>query len=177
MLGIFTLFLLILLIVGKPYLFYSQEPIMSDAIIVLSGGAVRLEKGIALFEQGYADYIILSNAMEDGIDKKDPEDQGIPKDKFILEKKASSTYTNAVYTKEEMENLNLKSAIVVSSDYHMRRTKLVFDRVYKNSGIQLTYVAAETMSKVWYPNTKENHFIISEWLKLVGYYFQMYKFD
>ncbi|QGS69964.1 hypothetical protein CV093_17845 [Oceanobacillus sp. 143] len=56
---------------------------------------------------------------------------------MITEDYATSTYTNALYTKEEMEKNNLKSAIVVSSDFHMRRSKLVFKDYIRTQELNL----------------------------------------
>jgi len=40
-----------------------------------------------------------------------------------------------------MEQYGLKSAIVVSSDYHMRRASLMFARVFRGTGTVFTYVS------------------------------------
>jgi uncharacterized SAM-binding protein YcdF (DUF218 family) len=49
--------------------------------------------------------------------------RGVPPDRFILDRQAQNTYQNAERSKSLMEQYGLHSAIVVSSDYHMRRDK------------------------------------------------------
>jgi len=41
-----------------------------------------------------------------------------------------------------MEENGFDSAIIVSSDYHMLRTKLIYERTNRDHGYDLTYVAA-----------------------------------
>jgi uncharacterized SAM-binding protein YcdF (DUF218 family) len=55
-----------------------------------------------------------------------------------------------------MEKEDIKSANIVTSDYHMRRTKLTFDSVFKDSNIQLHYVHS--------PN---KHFELNKWFMSV----------
>lgn len=69
----------------------------------------------------------------------------IPQDAILTENEALSTYQNAELTLPIMQQQGFTSAIVVSLDFHMRRVKFIFDHVYKNSGIKLTYVSANSL--------------------------------
>lgn len=162
----------IFLSVGDQFLVVDEQPKESDVIIVLSGGLGRLEKGADLYKEGYAHYVLLTRANEEFITKEEAIDFGIPEQRLILEEAATSTYTNALYAKSLMEKYQFKSAIVVSSDYHMRRTKFIFDRVYNDKEMEFTYVASSHSGEV-------GDFSISvafrEYVKLVGYYLGMYK--
>ena len=51
---------------------------------------------------------------------------GIPRKAVVLEKYAANTYQNAEYTVQLMRRFGWRSALVVSSPYHMRRTSLVY---------------------------------------------------
>lgn len=70
-----------------------------------------------------------------------------------------------------MEKYDLTSAVVVTSDYHTRRTKLIFERVFKESEIELTYVASssgETLGDFSMSTT------MKEYVKLFGYFIGLY---
>jgi uncharacterized SAM-binding protein YcdF (DUF218 family) len=129
--------LLLILINAGHWLVINQPPRKSDVIIVLSGDPVRTQMGINLYRLGYAPYLLFTSSdfsMED-----EARDQGVPEQAIILEKRADSTYENALYSKTLMEQHGLRSALVVSSDYHMLRARLTFLSVFKNTGIPFTF--------------------------------------
>jgi uncharacterized SAM-binding protein YcdF (DUF218 family) len=162
-------FVIFFLFAGQ-YLVVSESPIKSDAIILLTGGGIeRHEKAIALYNAGFAPMIIVSNGLEDGIYEAIIK-LGVPEQHVIKETKADSTYTNALYTLQLMKGYNLKSAIVVSSDYHMRRVKFNFDMVYSSSGVSLTYCAARTSynADYWFANQSDIQTTFNEYIKIIG---------
>jgi uncharacterized SAM-binding protein YcdF (DUF218 family) len=169
---------IILLVIGfftaGRFLTLTQPPKQSDAIIVLSGGQGRVEKAVELYKAGYAPYIILSNAKEitsrSGDMIQTALNLGIPQDVIYNEDAAESTYQNAEFTLSIMKEQNFKSAIVVSSDFHMRRVKLLFDRVYKKSDIELTYVGSDSgyNAKRWWSDRKSRETTFNEYVKMIG---------
>lgn len=154
---------------GK-FLIVDQSPRKSDAIILLTGGGIeRLNKSVELYQKGFAPVLIISNSLEDGLYSAAVQ-LGVPEEKIIKETKADSTATNAFYTYQMMKEHGLKSAIVVSSDYHMRRVKFNFDRVYSHSGIQLTYCAAASgfNPDLYLLRGASTRTAFNEYVKLVG---------
>src|SRR3989344_1203000 len=123
-----------------------------DCIIVLScdikkDGSIgdetklRTDKGIDLFKKEKAKYVIfsgkssvlsshnlkttLAKSMQIYAIKK-----GISKSKILLEEESLDTIGNAFFTKENiLKKMNLKNLIVVTSDYHMSRTKYIFNKI------------------------------------------------
>ncbi|MFY4775200.1 YdcF family protein [Metabacillus sp. RGM 3146] len=175
-----SLFIVLLLtaafLLSRTVLDSGQQPRKSDVIIVLSGDRGRLEKAMSLYEKGYAKNIMLSTPVGFERKLKNKLRSEIPKDNFIVENNASTTYTNATYTRELAKKHHFKSAIVVSSDYHIRRAKLVFDRVYQGTGMRLTYVSStKHLAKPWFMDALEVKITLSEYVKLIGYYFELYK--
>ncbi|MDH6373276.1 uncharacterized SAM-binding protein YcdF (DUF218 family) [Paenibacillus sp. PastF-3] len=156
------------------YLPIHQSPQPSDAIIVLSGGQGRVEKAAELYKAGYAPYIILSNAKEitsrSGDMLQTALNLGIPQDAIYTENAAESTYQNAEFTLPIMKEHDLQSAIVVSSDFHMRRVKLLYDRVYKKSEIELTYVGSPSgyNAKRWWSDRNSRETTFNEYAKMIG---------
>ncbi|MGE7664836.1 YdcF family protein [Ureibacillus composti] len=173
MLIIIIICLFAVLYISRGYLVVDEAPKQADVIIVLSGDEGRLAKGAQLYNEGYADYVLLTKANEEFITKEEAINFGIPESHIILEKEATSTYKNATYAKLLLEEHQFNSAIVVSSDYHMRRTKLSFERVFKGSDMELTYVAAPLNGEVGEISIPT---AIKEYIKLVGYTLGMYRF-
>jgi uncharacterized SAM-binding protein YcdF (DUF218 family) len=155
------------------YLDVNENPKKSDVIIVLSGGRIdRLEKGVDLYNQGLAPFLMISNGTEDRMYETALK-MGIPSKSIILENVARSTTENAILTIDLMEKHNLQSAIVVSSNYHMRRVKSNYDKANRNIGLNIIYCSAEDI--IYKPNnwwrTKENLAITtSEYFKMIGNY-------
>jgi uncharacterized SAM-binding protein YcdF (DUF218 family) len=164
----FILLLIFVLFFAGRFLVINEVPKEADAIVLLSGGKGRLEKAINLYKSGYASKMIVSNGLADGLWKKAA--KLLPSTSLILEGKADSTYESALYVKEIMKKYKYHSAIVVSSNYHMRRVKYNFDRVFKKSHTELTYVASNTAydSKGWWKSKHDIGVTISEYIKIMG---------
>ncbi|MFG6114884.1 YdcF family protein [Halobacillus sp. MO56] len=156
-------------ILGPDSLIIESNPERSDAIIVLSGNEKRLEHAAELYHDNYAEYIILSNSEATGTTKEDAIQKGIPEDVIIEEPKATSTFENAQFTEEIMKNNNLQSALVVTSDYHSRRSKITFDIIYDDD-ITLSYsVAPSDFNPDDGISDWEHRTFVGEYVKLLGY--------
>lgn len=175
-LGLLAASLVLLFILGREYLVVYEEPVQADVVIALSGDVGRLERAAELYHAGYADAVMLSLANEPGMTVQEATAFGVPESDLILEEEATSTYTNAVYTKEVMMENGFESALVVSSDYHIRRVKLVFDQVYEGTDIELTYVASLRNEVTWYRDRANVWFTVKEFVKLPGYWLGLYRF-
>ncbi|MFJ7970222.1 YdcF family protein [Psychrobacillus sp. NPDC096389] len=148
----------------------NEKPVKSDVIIVLSGADGRLEKGFQLYEEGYAPNLLLSNGSVENLYERALE-LGVPDDSILMEVKSDSTLDNAVFSKEVMEEYKFESAIVVSSSFHMRRAKVLFDKAFRNSNIRLTYVAEEMNAynpRGWWAEKSNRDITFREYIKLFG---------
>jgi uncharacterized SAM-binding protein YcdF (DUF218 family) len=181
-LAVFALsFIILFAYFAGDYLVVDEKPRTVDAIIVCAGDkGTRTEKGVKLFQEGYAKRLILSggivyhNTTEADLMAMHAVELSVDRAKIIEEAKADSTYQNAVFTKKLMQRYGFKSAIVVSSNYHMRRVKLTFDRQYEGTGIKLYYAAARDPDfdpARWWANNKSIMYTITEYVKLLGYQF------
>lgn len=168
------LLIFFLLFSAGRFLSLSQTPRQADAIIVLSGGWGRVEKGAELYSQHYAPHLLLSNASESGAYRKDMQDTalslGIPQDAILTENEALSTYQNAELTLNIMKQHGFTSAIVVSSDFHMRRVKFLFDKEYRRTGIKLTYIGTDSgyKAKWWWRDPYSREATYNEYIKMIG---------
>ncbi|OMD98688.1 hypothetical protein BSK54_22055 [Paenibacillus odorifer] len=170
----FVFAIIFLFFTAGRFLALSQTPKNADVIIVLSGGYNRVETASDLFKKDYASFVVLSNvngfAGSLGDMLTTALSLEIPSDVILSENDAKSTYENAKLTLPILKDNNFSSAIVVSSDFHMRRVKFNFDRVYKNSGIEITYIGVESgyNSKSWWSNKYSRETTFDEYVKLAG---------
>lgn len=141
---------------------------------------MRTERGVALWYDGYAPYIMVSggnvyHTTNIGVLMMEhARELGVSPESIIIEPKADSTYQNAIYTKSLMKQYGFNSAIVVSSDYHMQRVKFTYQSVFKDTDIRLIYCAAQDInynSDRWWANNKSAMTTISEYIKFIGYAF------
>jgi uncharacterized SAM-binding protein YcdF (DUF218 family) len=125
-------------------------PQVSDAIVVISGDEqmARFQEGLALYENGFGQYLVFSGAAYDnGTSNADvmralAVQRGVPDAAVLEEPQGEDTWGNAVYTRQVLDKHGLRSAILVTSPYHARRAKLTFDAAYAGSHIQLMVHAA-----------------------------------
>jgi uncharacterized SAM-binding protein YcdF (DUF218 family) len=153
----------------------SDNVVKSDVIILLGGegeSSERSKKAAELFKSGYATKVLLTDGSFDFSHKMEieklasrVETLGVPRTSILLEDKSQSTFENAKFTKQILTKEGMKNALVVTTDWHTLRTKLTFEKVYRNSGIQLHYIAAPS---VWTQHSiREN--VPMEWMKIIYY--------
>ena len=156
------------------FLFYEEEPVKADLIILLSGDGRRMEKAAELYHAGYADKVLLTNALAPGSTIEYAESFGIPRDDLLTENEATSTYENALYSKDIVLEHGFESALVVTSNYHMRRTRLAYERVFRDTNVSFTYVPYHHDS-ITRDSWEENEELFKrEYKKLIGGYFLYY---
>ena len=156
-----------------------QPPNKVDVIIVLGGDrGHRVEHGVSLYQAGYAPYMMISGGkiyhditiaelMMDHAVRL-----GVPKENIILEPSAESTYENALYTKELIKRYGFKSAMIVSSNYHMRRVKSTYQSEFKDISTTLIYSAAKDPNynpDKWWKNSDSFSHTITEYIKIITY--------
>lgn len=128
----------------------NQAPVPSNAIIVLGGGPpARVERAVALYDEGYGHYLIMSGGAVYNPWQTQAEHMrqqavrlGVPERRILLENRSLTTYQNALYCLDVMRHHGMRSAIVVSSDFHMRRAWMDFSYVFAGSGIRLTFCSS-----------------------------------
>lgn len=157
----------------------TDDPVEADVIIMLGGDDQgRLQKAAELYHAGYADYVMISPIMDEyySQSKEFANVIGIPDEAIIEETEASSTYTNATLTLEIMEELEMNSAVVVTSDWHLKRSRMIFERV-NNEEYELTYVAAlSERGEEWHERSYARMLWFREFYKIWGYRLGLYKF-
>ena len=141
----------------------------ADAIVILSGDweLGREDKGAELYKEGYApkvirvlemknkEVVLLSkllnlNLTQEEIYSRFFESRGIPKEALILgDRVATSTFDELKAAREIILKNDLKSIILVTSDYHMRRTIMTAKWLFMHKQVKI-YNAAN-YSKDFHP--------------------------
>jgi uncharacterized SAM-binding protein YcdF (DUF218 family) len=113
----------------------------ADAIIVLGASSwngkvtpvfkERINHGIYLYNEGYAKKIIFTGGYGKGSNTSDAKaaeiyakNNGVPETDILCEEESTVTLDNLKFSKEIMDENNLKSAIIVSDPLHMKRAML-----------------------------------------------------
>ena len=116
----------------------------ADVIVVLGGESGRVVEAARLYKQGFSGHMIMTGgavgkgSVAEGM-RRHAVSLGVPRENIILEPEAQSTYQHPVLVKPIMRARGFQSAIVVSSPFHMRRSAMLFNRAFRESGIELIY--------------------------------------
>jgi len=122
------------------------EPLKpSDAIVVISGdeALARYRDGVRLYRAGWAPRLIFSGAAWDGthsnadVMRSLALEDGVPDSAILVDPHGDDTYGNAVNTRDLLLKHNLRSAILVTSPYHLQRAVLTFRGVLEGTGIRV----------------------------------------
>lgn len=151
---------------------YKQYAGGADAIVVLTGGLGRIDQGFNLLANGRAGRLIIAGVDKDAnlesiffkkADKLDTK-------KIILEKGSTSTYENALEVKKIVEAMNIKSIILLTSYYHMKRASYIFNRMLPSRvKIHLYPISTQNFDeKAWWKG-EGPVLLAGEFLKLYWY--------
>ncbi len=158
-----------------------------DFIVVLGGEASgeRIYEAARLYKEGFAPYIIISGGpvgwrlSHAEVMLRQALFLQIPRNKILLQKKGFSTYDEAFYTKELIlkNRQSFKSLIVVTSPPHTRRSKLVFQKVFKDLKVKIMVYPvqkSEFKKEKWWLDHENTQFVIDEYMSLIFYWFKRY---
>lgn len=156
----------------------SNSPEDSDVIVILGGGDQgRVQKAADLYESGYADKVLMTPAG----DRYNGEEltsiarhYGVEEKDVLVDTESTSTYSNAQRTIEIMDDNNFESALIVTSDYHLKRAKLAFERLNDNEKT-FNYISASNLEgKKGLDREDAFSHWIGEFIKTWGYRFGLY---
>ena len=114
----------------------------ADCIIVLGAGTngttpnavfrERLNHAVTLYNEGYADTILLTGGYSPGYEHSDAyiagqylQSLGISAEAILLEEQSTITQENLEFAKEIMEDEELSTCILVSDPLHMKRSMMM----------------------------------------------------
>ena len=139
----------ILLIYAPDYLTYSDKPEKSDAVVLFLGydGKARQAEVNWLLTRGYARYLLIpayGKILEEPLPSGRHGRKAANPKKIIARLKPKiyfeNTHVEILEARRMMSEYGLKSAIFVSSPYHMRRIKIITDKVFDNASFRIIFV-------------------------------------
>ncbi len=157
----------------------------SDVILVLGARVyigdklnpcleTRIIKAVDLYKAGKAGKVIFSGGddKEDGVNEAEAMKQlaiekGIPEEDILVEKSATSTYENFIYSEKILEQNNLKLVIIVTEPFHIKRASLVADKL----GIDYSVSPAKD-SPCWTNNKYFSRYLLKEPVAILAYMLQ-----
>lgn len=147
----------------------------ADMIHVLGGRLERTEYALQLYRQGYGRNLFFTGKEMAPLLKWYATSHGIPAHHIInFDSRATNTYHEALELKQLLVNeTTVRSVIVVSSPYHMRRVRWTFRQVIDDQ-INLQFVPVPFTQTSdhwqWWSDHNSRKKVIKEYLKLLGYY-------
>lgn len=182
-LTILTVMILILIGAGE-YLVFDSTPEPADLITVLSGNdTTRLEKTAQLYFDGYAHLILLTNTGRTYGPYDTPYNQSqieqlqamnVPDGAiFLSDFVANNTGQEATAIIIRMVDLNLKSVIIVTDAWHLRRTRIIYTDTFSNTDFKVQYVGADEpgfSAAFWWLSPKGWKTVTGEYARIIGYF-------
>ena len=176
--------------IGK-YLILEHPPEKSDLIICLAGG--NIERGLATadaYNAGWASSVFISRERvpdgfellkEKGVEYPESIDLmgrllanlGVPESSIIKgEVPVNSTLGEASVIRDEIEKRGYKSAIVITSPQHTRRSWIAYEKVFEGTDVKILMLAS-TYSGFrpdnWWKERQYMRDVIMEYQKLIYY--------
>jgi uncharacterized SAM-binding protein YcdF (DUF218 family) len=188
--GVFVLVLLaivaclswrpVLLAIGD-VLVVQDELVPADVIHVVSGPNYRVDHSIQLYQQGYGKQLFLTGrGRQAGDHKRRAIRQGVPPEAITADGSAvTSTYSEALRLQAfiAQSETPVRSVIVSSDAYHMRRARWAYRRVLGDQvQVQMSPVPFESspFRHEWWTHRRSFQRVVEEYVKL-AYYCARYK--
>jgi uncharacterized SAM-binding protein YcdF (DUF218 family)/glycosyltransferase involved in cell wall biosynthesis len=165
----------------------AAPPGPADAIVVFAGGVgesgkagggtqERVQHAVDEYRAGYARHLVFSSGYtysfpEAELMRSVAVQQGVPPDAILLEPRATNTYENVTYVDEILRGHGWRSALLVTSPYHMRRAVAVWRR----SAPEVRVIPTPPPRSQFYDHTRgasleQVRAILHEYLAIAGYW-------
>jgi uncharacterized SAM-binding protein YcdF (DUF218 family) len=130
----------------------------ADAVVPLGGGGVgRVAQAAALLDEGYATWLVATNAEIDlpgirsshsDLIRQEAQWQGVPPERILVAPGVvETTYEEALAVRALAQEQGWRSLLVVTDPYHTRRARLTFRAVLRGTG---TTVAVRPVENAQY---------------------------
>jgi uncharacterized SAM-binding protein YcdF (DUF218 family) len=175
----FIVLIALAIIQAPAFLIVSDAPVKSDAVLLFIGNdkGTREKEANELIREGFADYLIIPARNQ--VKKLNPDGTLVKTDLPVtpnhLKPKTASwledTHVEALIARDMMTSLGCKSAILVSSPYHMRRIKMIAEKVF-GYNFKARYVPTrhEAFSEgIWIFDSRECRLFLMEYAKIAWF--------
>lgn len=146
----------------------------TDAIVVLTGGKNRISEALKLYNDNMAEFLIISG-VDDKVSLKELQKQNnifLTKNDMhiILGKEATNTNQNAVEVGDAIRRNNIHSVRLVTSYYHMPRSREEILAYNPDIEVVLHPVYSQNVSDKWWKKWNSFKLVASEFNKFLFVY-------
>lgn len=144
----------------------------TDAIVVLTGGAGRIDRGIALLEKGAAKRMLISGVdrsvrpVELAVEYKAPE--RLFACCITLGREAIDTRSNGLETARWLERRDYKTVRLITTDWHMRRAALELRQSMPDGKVMIVYDAVPSRPSLTILAREYNKYLLRRIAALIG---------
>lgn len=173
--GLFSLIVLLALVLAVLFVDFvyktfsvRQRDVKTDAVVVLAGGKGRIEEGVRLYREGKGERLFLIG-VDPSVRKSDlfvekPGERG--GEGVHLEKLSRNTLENAILARQMLMTYNVRSMLLITSRYHMKRSLLLFGHVFpKDVAIYPYPVTVSSSTEGWWSHGGSVRLLFSEFYK------------
>jgi uncharacterized SAM-binding protein YcdF (DUF218 family) len=192
---VLALLLSLMVFQAPSFLLISEAPVRADAVVLFVGGetGTREKEADQLLREGFADYLLIPGYGQ--IMKRGPDGRLFrididlklktsslkprPQDELLntshLKRKTAArlenTHIEVLEAKRLMENLGLRSALLVSSPYQMRRIKVITGKVFNDSrAVRYVPTRYETPGEAyWLFSNRDRALVLTEYTKIIWF--------
>lgn len=144
----------------------------TDAIVVLTGGAGRIDRGIALLQDGSAKRMLISGVdrsvrpVELAVQYKTPE--SLFSCCITLGREAIDTRSNGLETARWLERRDYKTVRLITTDWHMRRAALELRQSMPDGKVTIVYDAVPSRPSLTILVREYNKYLLRRGAALLG---------
>lgn len=147
---------------------YQQHSLKADAIVVLAGGKGRVDEGVRLYRESRARFLIFVG-VDPSVRKSDlyrPQAGDPSADNVILEKASRNTLENAIFGRDVIARHNIRSIILMTSRYHLKRSSILFrNSLPKDVAIYPYPVDTKNLKESWWSHGGSFQLLFREFYK------------
>lgn len=164
-----------------------EAPHPAEVIVVLGGDNVRGDRvrhAVELYRQNWAPRLLLSGSTirsyfsEGELMQREATAQGVPAGALVLAPhQAGSTLAEALHLRQVLHEQKVRSLIVVTSNFHTRRTRRIFHEVFRRHGTQVWVSAASDVNfdpARWWEQREGRGLLFLELLKCVYTWWELW---
>jgi hypothetical protein len=190
--AVIPVFIVGVIVYAPYYLARTDKPVKSDVIVLLIGSKFtpRKEEVFKLIEDGYARQLIIpayGKVSDAGLFSNQSAQMNPKPDPSLIRgrvvrlsnypKYFEDTHVEILEAKKMMDKTGFKSAIFVSSPYHMRRISIIAGKVFGTKDYRLIFVPSryeEHNGPLWFLKKRDLKFVTGEYSKII--WFTLYGF-
>jgi uncharacterized SAM-binding protein YcdF (DUF218 family) len=164
----------------------ADRPAQAQAIIILAGDLSRSFYAADLYRQRYAPDVYISRPIrlpslalldklgvtyprEEEINKQVLQKKGVPSEHIHFFGRSSISTTEEAQELHKIFSQTGQTILIVTSPYHVRRTKMIFRDAFKGSIIRVVPTIYETFPKQWWTTEDSSRTVVTELVKIIFY--------